>query len=465
MQVTTILAVASSSLAELEERVRDLRARYLGGEYDLHRPVGGQLGLFTAMLPGSPARPPARDYVHHLLCRDLAAGMPLGGVAVGDPEGMLLGYSRDAGTFRPVLFDPAYGPRINRSASLGAFGALGSGKSYFIKRVVHATLARGGRVIALDRTGMGEYVRLAGCAPGSVQVVALSADSPICLDPLRVFSGEEAVTYALGFLSLVTGTSPAEPKGVALAEAVHKVGARAAGGLGDVLTVLQKAGEREPAAEDAWRILRSASRSPLARLAFGEGTAASLDADYLVFHAPGLTLPDRETTLREHLVRQLLPEQVLSQALLYLVAAMAKHVTFSDPGRFAAALFDEAWCLTSSLQGRSLLLDTVRDGRKHNAAVWLVSQHPADLGDDELAHLLGPRFVFRQAAAAAGAALRFVGVEASERALGFLASAPEGACLFRDVRDRVGALQVLPALSETLHRACETNPMTAGRSA
>jgi len=95
--------------------------------------------------------------------------------------------------------------------------------------------------------------------------------------------------------------------------------------------------------------------------------------------------------------------------VLYLVAAVARHVTFSDPGRFAAALFDEAWYLTSSLQGRALLLDGIRDGRKHNAAIWLVSQHSDDLGDDALAHLLGPRFVFRQARAAAPAALHSLG--------------------------------------------------------
>lgn len=456
LQVTTIMAVGAPGLADLEDRVRSLRCQYQGGGYDLHRPIGGQLGLFVAMLPGAPVRSPARDYVHHLLGRDLAAGMPFGAGAVGDPEGMLLGYSRDAGTFRPVLFDPGYGPRINRSASLGAFGALGSGKSYFIKSVVHATLARGGRVVALDRTAMGEYVRLAAVTPGTVQVVTLAAGADVCLDPLRVFAGEERITTALGFLSMVTASAPASPAGVALAEAVQAVAGLPGGGLADVLDRLEAAGASDPDANGLWRVLRSAARSPLGRLAFGRGTTVSLAADYLVFHAPGLALPERDVALREHLN---LPEHILSQGLLYLLAALCRHITFSDRGRFAAALFDEAWCLTASLQGRSLLLDAVRDGRKHNAAVWLVSQHPQDLGDDELAHLLGPRFVFRQSAAAAPAALRFVGVEPSQRAVDFLSSAGEGTCLMRDVRDRVGAVQVLPALSGQFHAAFQTNPL------
>ncbi|HWD08508.1 MAG TPA: hypothetical protein VHA57_05365, partial [Actinomycetota bacterium] len=165
LRVTTIVALGSDRLEDLEEQVSTLRALYASGDYQLHRPIGGQLGLFSAMLPGSPAGSPARDYVHSLLGRDLAAGMPFAGVKVGDPDGALVGYSLDAGTFRPVLFDPAYGPSVNRSGSLGVFGALGSGKSYFIKNAIHATLARGGRVVVLDRTASGEYARLAEVAP------------------------------------------------------------------------------------------------------------------------------------------------------------------------------------------------------------------------------------------------------------------------------------------------------------
>jgi hypothetical protein len=458
LQVTMIFAVAATSLGELEERAASLRAMYAAGDYGLHRPIGGQTGLFMAMLPGAGLRPPAGDYRHHLLCRDLAAGMPIGGAAVGDPHGALLGYCTDAATFRPVLFDPAYGPGINRSGSLGAFGALGSGKSYFMKSVVQATLARGGRVAVLDRTASGEYVRLAGVVPGTAQVIPVAEGSPVCLDPLRVFSGDDRIGVATGFLTLLTGAAPGDLQGIALAEAVQTEAARAGGRLAGVIEVLEQAARHDPEAEAAVRVLRHALRHPLARFALRDAPAATLDADYLVFHAPGLSLPDREVALREHLARRLPAEQVLSQAVLYLVAAVARQVIFSDPGRFAAALFDEAWSLTSSLQGRSLLLDGIRDGRKHNAAIWLVSQHPNDLGDDELAHLLGPRFVFRQAKAAAPAALHFVGVEASDRAVDTLASAPEGTCLFRDVRDRVGRIRILPAMTRELHEAFNTNP-------
>ena len=80
----------------------------------------------------------------------------------------------------------------------------------------------------------------------------------------------------------------------------------------------------------------------------------------------------------------MLPEQVLGQALLYLVAAVGRRVVFSDPRRFAAALYDEAWALLASPHGQNLLIEGVRDGRKHNGAIWLASQHPNDFAISEL---------------------------------------------------------------------------------
>ena len=92
----------------------------------------------------------------------------------------------------------------------------------------------------------------------------------------------------------------------------------------------------------------------------------------------------------------MLPEEVLGQALLYLVAAVGRRVVFEDPRRFGAALYDEAWALLASPFGRKLLVEGVRDGRKHNGAIWLASQLATDFEISDLLDLLGARFVFDQ---------------------------------------------------------------------
>ena len=463
LQVTIVLALGAPDLRRLEERVAGLRSLF-GAGYSLHRPIGGQSGLFLAMLPGAPARAPVGDYRHHLLSRDLAAGMPFAGAGAGDPQGFVVGDCADAGTTRPVLLDPAYGPSTNRSGSLGVFGALGSGKSYFMKGVVAGTLERGGRVCVLDRTASGEYARLAGVLPGRSQVLSVSASPPPCLDPLRLFEGPDRVRISTGFLTMLAGATPTDPAGLAIAEAVRRAAANQGGRLSDVAGLLAEAAQ-DPGAGLARRAIEAGLEQPIAAIAFGAGPVARLDADYLVLHVPGLRLPEREIALREHLARRLAPEQVLSCAVLYLLAAAARQVTYADPSRFSAAVFDEAWHLTASLEGRSLLLDGIREGRKHNAAVWLVSQHPNDLGDTELAHLLGPRFVFRQDRGAAPAALQFVGVEPTDQAVDTIASAPEGTCLFRDVRGRVALVRIRGPRSDELRSLFDTNPSRSVRPA
>jgi hypothetical protein len=467
LQTTVVLGLAAGSLPTLEGRFEQLAALFTPADYALGRPTGGQLALLGGMLPGSALPPVARDYTQYLLSRDLAAGAPFAGANVGDPGGLLLGVSLDVGgvdpasgqaMVAPVLFDPARGPRVNRSGSVGVAGNLGSGKSYFAKRCMHAVLARGGQVVALDRTALGEYVAFAGVAPGRAQVVRLTADSKVCLDPLRVFAGEDRISATVGFATLLTQLSPAGLEGAALAEAVRVVAARPDGRLGDVLAELDAAGHNDPDARAVARKLAVHAHSRLAGLAFDEGDRQllRLDADYIVFHTPGLALPRREELLSEHLARQLLPEQLFSQALLYLVAAVARAVIFSDPGRFGLFACDESWALTASPQGQQLVLDAIRDGRKHNAAVWLLSQHADDLGDDQLAHLLGSRFVFRQDPGAAPAAARLLGADPSEVA-GPLTQFDAGQCLYRDSAGRIGRIQVLAARGG-LHEAFDTTP-------
>ncbi len=457
--VTITYVVAGRSPAEVDTRAAGLKDLLEPWGYSLHRPTGGQVALFQAGLPGSTVPAVCRDYTQHLLPRDLAAGVPVAGTAVGDPQGIPIGLNLSGGQPALVLLDPAFGPATNRSGSLGIFGALGSGKSYFIKRLLLGTIARAGRVVTLDRTSAGEYATLACAVPGDAAVVRLDEQTQVGMDPLRVFGDETGVRVALGFLTLLTRTTPSDVDGAVLAQAVRRVAA-AGGVLADVLGALEA--DDEPAAHGLRRKLASYTDHPLAQLVFADRPPLALDADYICFHAPGLSLPDREAMLHEHLARQLLPEQIFGQALLYLVAAVARTLTFEDGERFGATLIDEAWALTASPQGRQLLLDSIRDGRKHNAAVWLLSQHPGDLGDDALSHLLGMRMLFRQSRGAAAAGLDFLGLEATDDLIGLVtADLQTGQCLLRDVQDRVGLVQVLPAATAAVEEALDTTPAAA----
>jgi len=462
LHATILLSVAAGDLPTLEDHAGALASLLEPHDYGVGRPTGGQTSLLRSMLPGAVAAPVCGDYRQYLLPGDLAAGAPFCGAPVGDPTGLLLGVSLDSGAPAPVLLDPAFGPQVGRTASLAAVGALGAGKSFLLKRLCWDTLARGAQVVIVDRTAVGEYARFAERAPGRTQIVTLDAATTVCLDPLRCFDGEARRTVTLGFLSLLAGCSAQSEEGAALADAVYTVSQRPDATLADVLDELARLGEQpsrpDPAARSLARRLAHYQRLGAAQLAFGAGQPLAMDADCIVFWAPHLALPDRDTLLHEHLARQMLPEEILGHALLYLVAAVGREVIFRDPGRFGAALYDEAWALCASPHGQRLLLEGVRDGRKHNGAIWLSTQHPNDLGDGELADLVGARFVFRQTGNAATPACRFIGITDTPDTAAALRSLPSGHCLFRDVRDRVGHIQVLPPLLPELRMAFDTTP-------
>ncbi|HLT70854.1 MAG TPA: ATP-binding protein [Acidimicrobiales bacterium] len=463
LQVTVLLSLASDDLEELEEQAAALGALFKPHEYGLGRPTGGQVALLRSMLPGTRAAPVCNDYTQFMLARDLAAGSPFCGSDVGDPTGLLLGLSLDGGNGTPVLFDPAFGPQANASPSLAAVGRLGSGKSFLLKRLCWDTVARGGQVVTIDRTRSGEYARFAAAVPGRVQVVRVEAGADVRLDPFRTFHIDDARTVALGVLSLLAGCTAHSEEGAVLAEAVDRVADQPDPSLAAVLDELVLMGDHptqpDGVARALARRLAHHRRSPTGQIAFGDGDPVSLDADFIVFWLPNLALPDRETLMSDQSMRLMLPEQILGQALLYLIAAVGRHVVFRDPSRFAAALYDEAWALLASPHGQSLLIEGVRDGRKHNGAIWLASQHPNDFAIDELEDLLGSRFVFRQARRAIPAALRFLGVAESVDAGTTLEHGLEnGVCFYRDVRDRVGLVQVLPPIVPGLGEAFDTAP-------
>lgn len=460
-KATTIVALAGRDLAVLERRAGVLESTFRAAEHNFYRPTGGQLDCLAAMLPANPPAPVVREYAQDLLADGLASGMPFAASGVGDPTGMLLGRCLDTQYPQPVMLDPARGPReLNRSASLAAVGELGAGKSFLAKTLAWNTVAMGGQVIAVDRTEAGEYAALAPVIQGTSQVVEVVEDAAVCLDPFRVFTSVEArVRYAVGFLTLLTATPPASAAGAHLHRAAkqaledaQETGRHAR--IVDVIDALDRAG---PAGEVAEK-LEALSSVSYGRLVFDDARPpVDLTADYVCFHIPGLRLPRRDAPRED-----LLPEELMGQALLYLIAAFSRRILFARSDRFAALLLDEAHALTANPQGRSLILDLIRDGRKHHAAVWAFTQLASDLttyGDTGLESLLGYRMVFRQSTHTAPSALEFLGSDVRQANLDTVTRLATGQCLMRDLEGRLGLVAIAPPDDPKVAAASSTTPL------
>lgn len=470
LECTVIVHLADASLERLERHAESLRSQFEPANYGLVRPIGDQMNLLSMMWPGSAAVSPVRDYRQHLLARDLSSMLPFNGSAVGDDRGGLFAVNLDSGVSQQVHFDPSRGPRPPKPmpGNWAGIGEPGSGKSSSGKRTIELVIADGGQVATIDRTEQREYVRYAEALKKmgvSTQVVEVGAAGGATIDPMIVFGPEERVTVTIGFVSQLCMVETGSLESMALADAVDAVSARN-GRLVDVRDELQRQADEgvDEASLLARKLDRFARRGELGHSVFGNGESVTMDAGFVVFSLAGLDLPSRETLENEHLSKRMLDSQVAAQALLYLVAAYMRRATFANRGRFAMALLDEFWGIRSSPYGRALINEWLRDSRKHNAAVGLLSQHADDF-DHTVRSYLGTRMVFRQRTmSAAAAALEFLDVTDDEMIERLVSSNIDeggfasGTCLLRDLDNRVGLVQVHQSFNPYLREASDTNP-------
>ena len=194
--------------------------------------------------------------------------------------------------------------------------------------------------------------------------------------------------------------------------------------------------------------------SGVARLGFGDGERArvaaqrpvtTIKARGLSLPAPGIARADYDQAER------------LGVATLKLIAAYAMRLVAGDRSVHKVVLFDEAWFLLASRDGRRLIDRLNRLGRAENATLILATQQLTDVG--EIENLIGTRFIFGQETAAeARRALELLGLDPDDRALvERVRSYRRGRCLMRDIDDRVAELQIEP-VHEHLLRILDTSP-------
>ncbi|MFF2902349.1 ATP-binding protein [Streptomyces sp. NPDC057966] len=487
------LAVWGTTADEAQDRAAALASDFGSTDYTFARPVGKQTDLWQAMQPGCRTPQVMTGYAQYLLARDFSMAMPWCGSQLGDERGGLFGLQLASGGARPVLIDPARGPRENASASMAYIGELGAGKSVAMKTAVYNVLARGhqpgkprsrGRAVIVDRTKEEEWARFAKACPGAAQVIRIDQNAEVSLDPLRLFvkdSPKVAARYCESFLTLLLGVRPMDLEGVALSEAVQAVLERPDPSMRALVDELTRRGAQDTSARDLARKLTAVSRKDLAAVVFDE-TLPVVDtgrADAVVFLVNSLALPKRSELASDHRIERLEFEKVLGRSLMYLIAAVARETVMRHKDEFGVAVFDECWWLTSSDEGLELLLELMRDGRKHNAAAYVGSHDPYDIGpaDSEkgaiIRGLIPHRLLFRQTTRTlAERGLEFLGVDATDADLLDLVTsglsplglpdeeriARAGECLYRDLSGRIGLMKVLIPMDPAVMRAIHTTP-------
>jgi len=461
VQSRTVLTVWGPDAQTCDERARDLKARLSGADYGVIRPRGGQERLFSLGLPGAAPAWRARECTQYQLSEDWAMSGALTASEIGDDTGPMIGQSLDVGTTRPVLLDLASAPLSNTAASLAVLGDLGSGKSVLLKKITSDLIDRGHRAIVIDRTSHREYADFARvAAPGRHQIID-AARAEISIDPLRVLPAGEGEAAALSYLLLQANMEAMSAGGAALSRAVKAAAQAPRPHMGLVLEELRsigaEGGNRGDAAADVLDLLGTVSDQKLARMVFDPTLPAlslsALNADLVVFTTNGLSLPPKEALARPEVLRTQPLEALIGRAVLYLIAAISRHVAFSDIRRFAAVILDEAYWLTSSSEGSALVKELAHDGRKHNAGFAMGGHDAPDIGDETIRGLIVQRILARTTDdAMAKRGLAFLGLPSDDESLIQLVTSGlsphgnksrAGEMLLRDTRGRIGKIQVI----------------------
>jgi hypothetical protein len=442
------LAVGAESRDELEHRVAALVHQY--GTVALHRPLGLQPALFLDHLPRADGGT-VRDYADVLTIEQFGALMPIATHQAGSDRGVYIGRTLTGGA-RPVRFDITEASRTGRPPSILLAGTLGSGKTIAAELLAYQAERRGSLVVDVDPKpdhnleGLPELDQ-------RVHVIELSGQHRYrgLLDPLVVAPEALREDLASSYLMELLPQAP-PPWETHVRKAVRTVLEHPQPSCLRVVDALLHAADSDArAVGDALAVW---SDSGVARLGFGDGTteriAASrpvttIKARGLSLPAPGIPRADYDQSER------------LGVATLKLIAAYAMRLVSGDRSVHKVVLFDEAWFLLASRDGRRLIDRLNRLGRAENATLILATQQLTDVG--EIENLIGTRLIFGQETVAeARRALELLGLDPEDRAMVERVRAyRRGRCLMRDIDDRVAELQIEPVYDHLL-RVLDTSP-------
>jgi hypothetical protein len=454
LRATLTVSVSADGPEELERRIEAVRRVF--GEVHLHRPLGDQLRLFVAALPGQ--RSSVAGYDDVLTPEQVAAMMPLATHTVGARRGFHLGHTL-SGTRHPVRFNLREGSDHDRNAAILSIGALGSGKTTLDQKLAYEAFLLGARVIDCDPKGDHRMHELPEVAP-HVETIALRGERALrgMLDPLRIAPEHLRQDAAVSFLSELLPARSEAAWEAAVAAAVDAVRRRS----------------KTPTCFEVIRALAAGDETDR-QVAKALAVHATSGLTQLGFADPDVRLPEVGTRQVTYLpIRDLpapqpgsarsdySPLERVGEQIVRLIAMFAMALMSAERSRLKVFSFDEGWRLLGDPVGRMLLASLQRMGRSELAVPIISTQLVGDTlldGRESLENLIGATFVFGlRSEREAERALELLDLDPDDRLLrDRLLEFDAGRCLMRDHRGRVEAVQV-EVLVPRLLSAFSTTP-------
>ncbi|RLV27685.1 conjugal transfer protein [Streptococcus iniae] len=468
------LVVAASSLKQLQQRKHALLSYFADMHVQVHEASHDTPYLFQALLFGKDLQKTTRKWNHLVTSRGFSELMLFTNTQSGNRIGWYIGRVDNRltawdsigeaimGSKNLVLFNATVANKedvagkVTKNPHIIITGATGQGKSYLAQMIFLHTAQQNVRVLYIDPKrelrshyqaviNDAEYARKFPERKKQIEAmnfVTLDAslyENHGVLDPIVILDKDDASSVAKNMLLylLKNATEVKIIQTTALTEAISQVIARREAGeivgFNQVIDVLLDS-EHEDIVS-VGKYFKAIIKNSILELAFSDGDVAGLSYDerVTVLEVADLSLPkDGSGHISDH--------ENNSVALMFALGAFCKH--FGERSNDETVeIFDEAWVLMQSSEGKAVIKSMRRVGRSKYNVLMLVSQSVHDAENDDDTTGFGTIFAFYEKSERE-AILKHVGLEVNQKNLEWIENMISGQCLYYDVYGNLNMISV-----------------------
>lgn len=468
------LVVAGSSLNQLKQRRYAILSYFDDMKVNVYEASHDTPYLFQALLYGQDLQKTTRKWNHLVTARGFSELMLFTNTQSGNRIGWYIGRVDNRltawdsideaimGSKNLVLFNATVANKedvagkVTKNPHVIITGATGQGKSYLAQMIFLHTAQQNVRVLYVDPkrelrqhylkvVSDPEYARKFPLRKKQIEETNfVTLDSSVkenhgVLDPIVILDKEGDSSTAKNMLLylLKNATEIKLDQTTALTEAISQVIAkREAGevvGFNQVIEVLIDSESDE--VQSVGRYFKAIIQNSILELAFSDGDVAGLSYEerVTVLEVADLSLPkDGSDHISDH--------ESNSIALMFALGAFCKHFGERSDDE-TVEIFDEAWVLMQSSEGKAVIKSMRRVGRSKYNVLMLVSQSVHDAENDDDTTGFGTIFSFYEKSEREDI-LSHVGLEVTPKNLEWIDNMISGQCLYYDVYGNLNMISI-----------------------
>ncbi|PCH10647.1 AAA-like domain protein [Streptococcus parauberis] len=469
------LVVAGSSLKQLNQRRHALLSYFADMKVAVYEASHDTPYLFQALLYGQDLQKTTRKWNHLVTSRGFSELMLFTNTQSGNKVGWYIGRVDNRltawdsigeaimGSKNLVLFNATVANKedvagkVTKNPHMIITGATGEGKSYLAQMIFLQTAQQNVRVLYVDpkRELRSHYLKVvsdpeyARKFPArkkqieSINFVTLDyslKENHGVLDPIVILDREDASATAKNILlylgqSVSSDRTPIVP--TALNDVIGDIISRRENGevvgFNQVIEALIESDRQDIV--DMGKYYRSIIRGSILELAFSDGDISGLSYEerVTVLEVADLSLPKDDT-------KHISDHEKNSIALMFALGAFCKHFGERTTDE-TVEIFDEAWVLMQSSEGKAVIKSMRRVGRSKYNVLMLVSQSVHDAENDDDKTGFGTIFSFYEKSEREDI-LKHVGLEITPKNLEWIDNMISGQCLYYDVYGNLNMISV-----------------------